>query len=176
MRHPTRISVTHINESTSVRDDITVAREDYSPSEISGDSGNIIVLTDNPIDASKTISVRINDELIDESNYSVNHYEGTITLNSMTGITQDSVSLDYYYLTSLPTEHSIKGQSLQSYNQDQIEFRSLPIKYNGISQITVYIPDETILEKDRDYTVTYLNDGMDFTDIQVEFILGDTLF
>ena len=45
-------------------------------------------------------------------------------------------------------------------------------KYNGISQITVYIPDETILEKDRDYTVTYLNDGMDFTDIQVEFILG----
>ena len=92
---PYSISVTHINESTSVRDDITVAREDYSPSEISGDSGNIIVLTDNPIDASKTISVRINDELIDESNYSVNHYEGTITLNSMTGITQDSVSLDY---------------------------------------------------------------------------------
>ena len=121
----------------------------------------------------KPIKVVINGRVLDESEYTVNPYFGKITILNQQNLTPDMIKVDYYYLTSINSEHSIKGLGTQTYTQDQIQFRSLPIKYNGIQKITLYNPNEMILEENRDYTIDYYSNGTSFSDIHIRFILSD---
>ena len=167
------MSLTYLDESTAVRENISTNREAYNALRIEGDSNNVIVLNDNPIDQNKPINIEIDGKSLNASEYSVNHYEGKITVLNRTNIGLGNVKADYHYINSLNSEHSIKGLSIQSYNQERIQFRSLPIKFNGIQRITLFNPNEVILEEGRDFTVQYINNGEEFTDIIVTFIIGD---
>lgn len=169
---PFSVSLTYIDESTSVRENLSTNRESYDILQVEGENNNILVLQDNPIDQSKPLNIEINGETIDSSEYTVNYYEGKVTLLNLNNISANNVKVNYHYINSLNSEHSIKGLSLQSYNQDRIQFRSLPIKFNGIQKITLFSPNEVILEENRDFTIDYINNGEEFTDILVNFIIG----
>ena len=84
----------------------------------------------------------------------------------------NDIKASYHYINSLNSEHSIKGLSIQQYNQEKIKLRSLPIKYKGIQKITIFNPNEIILEENNDFTVQYINNGNEFTDILINFIIG----
>lgn len=170
---PFSVSLTYVDESTSVRENLSTNRDSYSILKVEGQNNNILVLQDNPIDQSKPLNVEINGKTIDSSEYKVNYYEGKITLSNQNNVNANHVKVNYHYINSLNSEHSIKGLSLQSYNQNRIQFKSLPIKYNGIQKITLYGPNEIILEENRDFTIEYINNEEEFTDILVHFIIGE---
>ncbi|MGA0241790.1 MAG: hypothetical protein ACO3K7_02175 [Candidatus Marinamargulisbacteria bacterium] len=170
---PYSFSVTHLNESTVVRDDRSISQEDVSPIQIEGPNNNIIVLPHNPIDQNKPIEVIMNGTALTKDTYTINYYEGKIILNNQSNVNINAIKLRYFHIDSIYSEHSLNGLSIAEYTQDQIQFRSLPIKYNGIQTITLYNPNEMILEEGRDYELTYLNNSAEFIDLRVKFIIGN---
>ena len=170
---PVSYSVTYLNESNRIRKDELQSKENITPSSITGVNNNIIVLPDNPIDSNKPIQLTINGSDISESEYSVNYYEGTITVLNQSNLTLNNVKVSYSSQNSINSEHSIQGLSISQYNQDQIKFKSLPIKYDGIQKITLYSPEEMVLEEGTEYEIMYINNGENFTDIQIKFLLGN---
>jgi hypothetical protein len=167
---PFSIALTHLNESTSIRNDLSTTIENEAPESISGVNNNIIILKSNPIETINELV--INDQEIAEDDYTLNPYEGTITMKTETNLDINNIKVNYKYLKSFPSEHSIKGLGIQSYRQDEIKFYSLPIKYKGITKITIFDPDEKILEEGRDYEITYESFNNEFKDLVVKFIIG----
>lgn len=169
---PYSLGFTYVRQSTVVRDDQSQLEDGVAPLRIDGDT---IVLSQSPIDPQKAIVVTIDGRELNAGEYSVNYYEGKITVRA--GLSDDNVKVTYSYLTSIYAEHSIRGLNQVVYNQEVIQFRSLPIQYNGIQSITIYEDDDIKeLEEGRDYTVEYINDGTSFTDIKIKFILtGDSI-
>ena len=83
-------------------------KKGVNPTEILGTNRNIIVLPDNPIDPNKPLQLYVNEQLIDESEYLINKYEGKITLINQTNLDINNIKIDYFYLGSLNSEHSIR--------------------------------------------------------------------
>ena len=57
---PFSISVTYLDETTSVRKNLSTFKENQPPNHVEGNANNVIVLQDNPIDMEKPIKVVIN--------------------------------------------------------------------------------------------------------------------
>ncbi len=166
---PFSLELTHLTQSTVVRDSLLSYQNNVQPIQV---DGNKITLKDNPIDQNKPVTIEVNGRILDASEYTINYYTGIVTLLSSVSPTMSNVKTSYHYLTSLNSEHSMTGLSIQTYNQEQIQFKSLPLKYNGIKRITVYNPSEVILEEGRDYTISYMDDNSTFMDVGVTFIVG----
>ena len=101
---PYSVSVTYLNESTVVRKGEAL----FIENEAGTVSGNTITLQNNPIDPNKPLQIFNNGEEIDESNYTINFYEGTVLFDS--GIALDNITSSYYYIDSILTEYSFRGK------------------------------------------------------------------
>ena len=50
-------------------------------------------------------------------NIPLTHIFGKITILNQQNLTPDMIKVDYYYLTSINSEHSIKGLGTQTYSR-----------------------------------------------------------
>jgi hypothetical protein len=166
------MSVTYLNESTILRDNLSNFKEGNTPLRIDGPNNNRIVLAHNPIDTEKPLTLTIDGVIQDPRSFTVNYYRGLITMTDLTGLDTKTITIDYAYVDRLSTEHVVNGLGLQTYTQNTLKFPNTPIPYGGITQITLFNPNELRLEEGRDYTVTYFDNGQAFTDLRIDFIIG----
>lgn len=157
------LSVTYLDEKTSIRDELYNTVTDQPPQSV---SSNTITLNHNPIDS--FISLSINDQEIESSEYTIDHYTGIIYLNNQRSPTIDQIKTSYTYISGYPTEFSFKGiNGKYLYSEDDINLRSLPVKYKGIDTIDgiklFRNNNEIALEEGLDYIVNYGSDGRNYS-------------
>ncbi|MEC8677563.1 MAG: hypothetical protein VXX85_01765, partial [Candidatus Margulisiibacteriota bacterium] len=102
----------------------------------------------------------------------VNSYEGTVSFNSISSL--NNITSSYYYIDSILTEYSFRGNGQQIYSQENndLKFQSWPIQYNGIDEIRMYndeYDDGILLDPNSDYNIVYSNDGSQLTNITIIF-------